>query len=147
MKKVLFIFGCLLFSFSFLHAQDETGQDDPNGKIKERFREFMQQRLDLTRDEADKTFPLFLRYFHEVSLARKEFADDNLKMRQKVIDIKLRYREQFREALKNRADRVDPDKVERAAIEFRKMLKEEAEKRNLPLRRKGGINSLNRFNE
>ncbi len=137
MKKILYILGMLLFSFSALHAQEE-GDDDANGKVKERFREYMQQRLNLSKDEADRTFPLFLRYFNEIRQARKEFPNDQLKQRQRVIEIKLRYREQFRQTVKERPERVDPDKVEKAAVEFRKALKDEAERRNLQIRRRGG---------
>ncbi|MBL7752104.1 MAG: hypothetical protein SFU20_03150 [Chitinophagaceae bacterium] len=137
MKKILYILGMLLFSFSALHAQDE-GDEDANGKVKERFREYMQQRLNLSKDEADRTFPLFLRYFNEIRQARREFPNDQLKQRQRVIEIKLRYREQFRQTVKERPERVDPDKVEKAAVEFRKALKDEAERRNLQIRRRGG---------
>lgn len=137
MKKILYILGMLLFSFSALHAQEE-GDDDANGKVKERFREYMQQRLNLSKDEADRTFPLFLRYFNEIRQARKEFPNDQLKQRQRVIEIKLRYREQFRQTVKERPERVDPDRVEKAAVEFRKALKDEAERRNLQIRRRGG---------
>lgn len=137
MKKILYILGMLLFSFSALHAQEE-GDDDANGKVKERFREYMQQRLNLTKDEADRTFPLFLRYFNEIRQARREFPNDQLKQRQRVIEIKLRYREQFRQTVKERPERVDPDRVEKAAVEFRKALKDEAERRNLQIRRRGG---------
>lgn len=137
MKKILSILGMLLFSFSALHAQDE-GDEDANGKVKERFREYMQQRLNLSKDEADRTFPLFLRYFNEIRQARREFPNDQLKQRQRVIEIKLRYREQFRQTVKERPERVDPDKVEKAAVEFRKALKDEAERRNLQIRRRGG---------
>lgn len=136
MKKILYILGLLLFSFTTLQAQE--GDDDANGKVKERFREYMQQRLNLSKEEADRTFPLFLRYFKEIRLARQEFPNDQLKQRQRVIEIKLRYRDEFRQSVKERPERVDPDRVEKAAIEFRQALKVEAEKRNLNIRRRGG---------
>lgn len=136
MKKIIYILGLLVFSFTALHAQE--GDDDANGKVKERFREYMQQRLNLSKEEADRTFPLFLRYFNEIRLARREFPNDQLKQKQKVIEIKIRYREEFRQSVKERPERVDPDRVEKAAIEFRQALKVEAEKRNLQIRRRGG---------
>lgn len=134
---MVYILGLLLFAFTSLQAQEE-GDDDANGKVKERFREYMQVRLNLSREEADRTFPLFLKYFNEIRTARRDFPNDQLKQRQRVIEIKLRYREEFRQTLKDRPERVDPDKVEKAAVEFRKALKDEAERRNLQLRRRGG---------
>lgn len=138
MKKIFYILGFLMLSFTFSFGQDDGGDEISNGKLKERFQEFMQDRLNLTKEEAAKTFPLFLRYLHELNIANKEFANDALKKRQRIIEIKLRYREQFRENLKTRLERVEPDRVDKAALEFRVILKNEAQKRNLQLRRKGG---------
>ncbi|MBI1343218.1 MAG: hypothetical protein GC171_09805 [Terrimonas sp.] len=145
MKKILFIFGVLLFSFSFVHAQDESN-DEANGKVKERFREFMQQRLNLSKEEANRAFPLFLRYFNEIRTTNQQFRDDKLVRQQKIIEIKLRFRDQIRQTIKDRPERMDPEKVDRAVIEFRQALKDEAGKRNLQLRRRGGLDNPKRNN-
>jgi len=139
MKKILYILGFMLLAFTGSHAQ-EGGNEDEMGKVKERFREYMQIRLNLSKEEADKTFPLFLRYFNEIRQARREFPNDALKQRQRVIEIKLRYRDQFRDAVKTRPERVDPDKVDKAGSEFQQALKEEAQRRNLQIRRRQGKN-------
>jgi len=146
MKKILYILSFLIFTFSFARAQDEQGGDENNGKLKERFKEYMQKRLDLSKDEAERAFPYFLRYLGEIKRAHTDFPNDALKRRQRIIEVKLRFRDQVRETVKARPERLDPDKVERAAVEFRKIVKDEADKRNLPIRRRGGSNNLNRLN-
>lgn len=134
MRKILYILTLLLFSFSFSFAQ-EGDNDENTGKLKERFREYMQQRLGLSKKEADKFFPVCLRYFNEIKKTNEEFKGDKLLRQQKIIEVKLKFREQFRQTITEKLDRVDPDKVDRAATEFRQILKEEAVKRNLRIRR------------
>lgn len=91
MKKVLYI---LFFSFS-LHtalAQDEGGP----GKLRERMIEYIQKRLDLSKSEADRFGPVYMTYLNEVRKTNQDNKDDQLVRQQKIADLRLRYRDQFK---------------------------------------------------
>jgi hypothetical protein len=93
MKKILYTLSCLLFlSFSVI-AQDE---DDRGGKLREKMTEYIQTRLGLSKAEADKFNPVFLEYFKELRRTNKEFRGDKLVLQQKIVELRLRYRDQFR---------------------------------------------------
>jgi hypothetical protein len=94
MKKILLI---VLFLFSFagykLYAQD----DDGNEKIRDKMNEFIQQRLNLSKGEAEKFSPVFLRYFREWRTTLRTTKDEPVLLReQKIVDLRLRYRDQFK---------------------------------------------------
>ena len=100
MKKLFFILS-LLFTTSWsmpLFAQD-TDDDDGNEKIRDKMSEFIQKRLDLSRDEADKFAPIFIRYFKEWRQTIRENRGDRLIMQQKIIELRLRYRTQFKDVI------------------------------------------------
>ena len=91
MKK---IFTLLYFVFA-LHtsfAQD----DQPGGKLREKMVEYIQTKLGLDKTEAEKFQPVFLDYIKELRRTNKEFRGDRLVLQQKVAELRLRYREQFK---------------------------------------------------
>ena len=100
MKKSLIILSLLLVTSVRLFAQDE-GDDDNNGapeKIRDKMNEYIQKRLDLSKDEADKFTPIFLKYFKEWRQTLRDSKDlPVLDRQQKIIDLRLRYRMQFRD--------------------------------------------------
>src|SRR5438874_663248 len=63
MKKYLIIL-ILFFTGVAAYAQDE-GSDDKAGKIRDRMSEYIRDRLGLSRNEAEKFTPVFLKYFQE----------------------------------------------------------------------------------
>ncbi len=58
-------------------------------------REFIQKRLNLTRNEAERFTPVFIRYFREWRQNLRE--PDILLREQKITEVKIRYRTEFRE--------------------------------------------------
>src|SRR6476469_3175716 len=69
--------------------------------------EFIQKRLDLSKSEAEKFTPVFLRYFKEWRQTLRENRADPLIRQQKVVDLQLRYRNEFREIVgEKRGDQV-----------------------------------------
>jgi hypothetical protein len=90
MKRFLLILTLALFAGFAAKAQD-----DDNEKIRDKMREFIQKRLDLSKDEAQKFTPVFIRYFKEWRQNLKE--SDILLRRQKITEIQIRYRTEFRE--------------------------------------------------
>jgi len=99
MKRLLFIL-CFVFAAGiFVFAQDEN---DGNEKIRDKMNEYIQKRLNLTNDEAKKFSPIFLQYFNEWRQTIRDNKGDKLILQQKVVDLRLRYRVQFREIMGER---------------------------------------------
>lgn len=89
MKKLLYTLLCLFF----LHtAHGQEGYE----KIRERMTEFIQKRLDLTKSEADRFGPVYLDYLNDLRKTNQEYKDDRLVLQQKIADLRLRYRDQFK---------------------------------------------------
>lgn len=117
--KNYFIILILLFSSLASYAQDEG--DDKGGKIRDRMNEYIQDRLGLSKKEAEKFSPVFLRYFHEFRQIRVENRTDNLVLKQKIIDLRIRYRNEFRQIMDEpRANKVFvyEDEFRRKAIQM-----------------------------
>lgn len=101
MKKILLILSLFTLSLQALHAQGEEN----NEKLRDKMREYIQLRLKLNRDEADKFTPVFLRYFREWRGTLSE--RDPLLLQQKIVELRIRYRPQFQEAIgENRSNEV-----------------------------------------
>ena len=113
MKKH-FIILILFFSGLATYAQDD--KDDNGGKIRDRMKEYIQDRLGLSKNEAEKFTPVFLRYFQEFRQIRRENISDNLILKQKIIDLRIRYRTEFRQIM----DEPRANKVFVYEDEFRK---------------------------
>lgn len=104
MKRFLLI---LLFSMTSSLAVFGQDDDEGNEKIRDRMNEFIQKRLDLNKDEAEKFSPIFLRYFKEWRQTLKDNKGDKLELQHKIIELRLRYRNEFRTAIgERRGDRV-----------------------------------------
>jgi hypothetical protein len=106
MKKFLLI-SFLLFTTAFAGFTQDDDAKKGNEKIRDRMNEFIQKRLDLTKDEAAKFSPVFLKYFKEWRQTLREYKGDKLVLQQKIVDLRLRYRTEFRAILgEQRGDRV-----------------------------------------
>lgn len=93
MKKILYI---LLFSFSIStisFAQDEQGD---GSKVRERMIVFIKDRLGLSKAEAEKFTPVFIDYFKELRQTNQEYRGRGLELQQKLVELRLRYRDQFK---------------------------------------------------
>ena len=97
MKRVLLILSVFLVTSGSLFAQDD--ENDGNEKIRDRMNEYIQKRLNLSNDEAKKFSPVFLQYFKEWRQTLRDNKGDRLVLQQKIVDLRLRYRTQFREVL------------------------------------------------
>ena len=90
MKKFL-----LILTIALLAGFSSQAQDDENDRIRDKMREFIQKRLNLTRNEAERFAPVFIRYFREWRQNLRE--RDVLIREQKITEVKIRYRTEFRE--------------------------------------------------
>jgi len=77
-------------------------QDEGDEKIRDKMREYIQQRMHLNKDEAERFTPVFLRYFKEWRTTLKENRTDRLILQQKVVELRLRYRGEFKEIVGER---------------------------------------------
>jgi hypothetical protein len=134
MKKgliIMFIF--LLRSFVLIAQNEEAGPPSQESKIQERMREYIQDKLGLSKSEAERFTPVFVRYFREFVQVHRAFKPDKLLMQQKIIELRIKYRAEFRQIM----DETRANKVYRYEDEFRqeaiRILKENQRER--PFRR------------
>lgn len=99
MKKLLLILTLSLCSGIAIMAQEDDDQTEGNERIRDKMNEYIQKRLGLSKAEAQKFSPVFLRYFREWRTTLRQYKGDRLVLQQKVVDLRLRYRSEFREIL------------------------------------------------
>ena len=92
MKKILYI---LIFTLS-LSGVSFAQDDDPGGKLRDKMIEYIQNRLSLSRSEAEKFQPVFLDYLKDMRNTKQQFNGDKLILQQKIVDLRIRYRDQFK---------------------------------------------------
>ena len=92
MKKFL-----LILTLALLAGFSSNAQGDDNDRIRDKMREFIQKRLNLTRNEAERFTPVFIRYFREWKQTLQENRADGLVRQQRIIELRLRYRTEFRD--------------------------------------------------
>ena len=126
MKKLIYIF-VLFLAIQPALAQDEN---QPGGaRVREKMVEYVQTKLGLDKAEAEKFQPVFFEYIRELRKTNQEFRGDKLVLQQKVVELRLRYREQFKpvvgEKRSNDVFRYEHEFVEKA----KDVLKERREER------------------
>ena len=137
MKKLLFILSLLLVTSVRLFAQeDDDDQNENNDKIRDKMSEFIQKRLDLSKAEAEKFTPVFIRYFKEWRQTLRESKGlPALDRQQKIVDLQLRYRNQFRDIVGQRKGDQVFDHQRRFIEEIRAIRRERLGNPNAPVRR------------
>ena len=58
--------------------------------------EYIQKRLSLSKPEAEKFGPVFLDYFNQLRKTNQEYKGDRLVLQQKIVELRLNYRNQFK---------------------------------------------------
>ncbi|MGZ5285713.1 MAG: hypothetical protein ACXWB9_00945 [Flavisolibacter sp.] len=94
MKRIIYIlfFALALSPVSFAQDMD----DDPGGKLREKMVEYIQKKLTLSRNEAEKFQPVFLDYLRQMRSTRQEFKTDQILLKKKVADLRVRTRDQLK---------------------------------------------------
>ncbi len=106
MKKYILVAFCFLFSGSLLLAQQDD-EDEGIDKVGDKMMEYISKQLDVSKEEAKKFSPSFRKYFQEWRKTIRDNRSDRLVLRQKVADLQVRYRNEFREILgENRGNQV-----------------------------------------
>lgn len=135
MKRLLIILTISLFAGLGLSAQD----DDNNDRIRDKMKEFIQRRLGLSKREAARFTPVFLRYFKEWRETVRVHRDDMLLRQQKVAELRIRYRNEFREIVGERKSNEIYKQQEVFIDELRRINRERLETRQRPT---GGMRNL-----
>jgi hypothetical protein len=94
MKKFLYTVCIFLLTATASFAQADDGRD--GDKISERMTEYIQRRLGLSKAEAERFQPVFLNYYNDLKKTTRDNKGDKLVMQQKVTELRLRYRDQFK---------------------------------------------------
>lgn len=97
MKKIFFI-----LTLALLAGFASQAQVDDNDRIRDKMREFIQKRLNLSRNEAERFSPVFVRYFKEWRQTLRENKDDVLFRQQKIAELRIRYRGEFMDIVGNK---------------------------------------------
>ena len=95
----------VLPSFAAFSQDEDPGEE--NGKIAVRMTEYIQKNLGLSKTEAQKFNPIFLRYFRDFAQTHRQNKGDRLVLQQKIIELRLRYRGEFKQIMdEQRANKV-----------------------------------------
>ena len=104
-------------------------QDDGDDKLRDKMREYIQQRMKLSDNEAERFTPIFLRYFREWRTTLKENRSDRLILQQKVVELRLRYRNEFKDIVGEKRSNQIFQHQEKFIQELRIINKERIERR------------------
>ncbi|HZF63630.1 MAG TPA: hypothetical protein VEZ55_04065 [Chitinophagaceae bacterium] len=94
MKRFLYIVSFFLLSVTASVAQDDDGQGTT---IRERMTEYIQNRLHLSKAEAERFGPTFINYFNELRKVNQEYKGDKLLLQKKIVETRLNFRNQFKD--------------------------------------------------
>ena len=134
MKKIIFSFLLSLFVVAIVTAQPPQRSMGPRGKGPRPSREnvealkvaFITKHLNLNPDEAQKFWPAYNACIEELKKARKEKNEDVLTFEEAALNIRKKYRTDFKKALGS-DERVN--KALAADRAFMAMIKEELQNR------------------
>lgn len=130
MKKFVAILTLSLITGFAVHAQE-----DENDKIRDKMTEFIQKRLDLSRNEAERFTPVFIRYFNDWRHTMREYKNDNLLRTQRIAELRIKYRPEFRGIVGDKRS----NEIYRKQDEFIRILQEQV----IRARRDNRINRKN----
>ena len=130
MKKFL-----LILTLALLAGFASKAQDDDNDKIRDKMREFIQRRLNLTRNEADRFSPVFVRYFKEWRQTLRENKNDILLRQQRIAELRIRYRTEFKDIVGEKRSNEVFRKQEEFIDGLQKMRAEQNRRDDRPNRR------------
>src|SRR4051794_23614731 len=125
MRKLLLILFLSISSVYICSAQD--GNKEDKEQIEAVRTAYITNQLNLTPEEAQKFWPIYNRYFSEVKKAKQESPDDIVAFQEKLVNIRKKYKADFKSVL-GTDERVN--KVYTAEAKFISMLKNELKNRH-----------------
>lgn len=139
MKRYLLIL-ILFFTTGFTGFAQDDEADDRMGKLQEKMQLYIQKRLNLSKGEAQKFSPIFLRYISELRKTHRENKIDRPMLQLKAAELRVRFRNEFRQVMdEQRANKVFQhqrefeDKIRQEILERRQQNKPGGVKRTRAL--------------
>lgn len=117
MKKIILFLAFFAGLSYFCKAQPGKGERIEAIKVA-----YITKELNLTADEAQKFWPLYNQYFEELKKARTENKTDELAFEEKALNIRKKYRSEFKKVL---SDDARVNKVFVIDRNFKEMLRKE----------------------
>ena len=103
----LLVFLFLTYTVSMMAQEDSPQESNGANRLQERMAIYIQKRLELTKSEAEKFNPIFLRYIIELRKTHRDNKGDRPMLQLKVAELRIRFRNEFREIMDDqRANRV-----------------------------------------
>jgi len=123
----------MIFIFSLSSVSFAQDDDDAGGKLRDKMIEYIQTRLGLSRAEAEKFQPVFLDYLKDMRSTKQQFKGDRLILQQKIVDLRIRYRDQFKpiigDARSNKVFQHEREFIDKAIQERNDRLQNQPESR------------------
>ena len=95
MKKLFYII-VFLFSLTGVSNAQSLVDNSGVGRIREKLVQYVEDKLVLTRDETSRFEPIYVNYLRELRNTNQEYRGDRLVLQDKVVELRLRYRDQFK---------------------------------------------------
>ncbi len=120
MKKIYLSVSFLIFLNYFCIAQP------PGSRIEVVKVAYITRQLNLTQEEAEKFWPVYNSYFAEIKQARLQNRNDEVAYEEKVVEVRKKYKENFRKIL-NSDERVN--QLYTSERNFQDLLRSEQQRR------------------
>ena len=85
MKKILYIISLVLVCATTSYSQEDEGGE----KVRERMKEFIQKKLELSPAETARFGPVFSNYSNDLKRTNQEYRGDKLVLQQKIAELSL----------------------------------------------------------
>lgn len=121
MKKHFYTLILICLTSCAAFAQEDDG---PGGKVRERMTEYIEKRLGLSKSEAQQFSPIYLNYLNDLRKTTQENKGDRLVLQQKVAELRLNYRNQFKNVVGDKRSN-DVFNYERDFVDEVKRLRQE----------------------
>jgi hypothetical protein len=90
-----------------MFAQDDSDADDNTGRLRDRMQQYIQKRLNMTKSEAERFSPIFLRYITDLRKTHRENRTDRPVLQLRIAELRVKYRNEFKQVLdEQRANRI-----------------------------------------
>jgi hypothetical protein len=139
MKRFFLILSFALTSCTVLFAQDDSPDEDNTGRLRERMQQYIQKRLNMSKSEAERFSPIFLRYITDLRKTHRENRTDRPVLQLRIAELRVRYRNEFKQVLdEQRANRIFlhqrefEDKVRKEILDRQQSRQGGGRRRNLP---------------
>ena len=95
MKKLFYVL-VLVFSLTGVSNAQSLVDNSGVGRIREKLVQYVEDKLALTRDETSRFEPIYMNYLRDLRNTNQEYRGDKLVLQDKVVELRLRYRDQFK---------------------------------------------------